>query len=227
MGSFIERDSFKTVVFDMFKNKAININFEKLFKLSSGVESPLYIEASVLISDSWTRAKVSGALLFWINEQCSLKGAKIDAVVGIAQGGIVWASSIANNKSLPLLYAFARPKDHGLFNQVAGDLREAIRNEDKDTYNVIVVDDAITTGYSAIEVVKALQKGMNGKKVEVLGVYSIFDWNFPDVNQSFKDLGIDKKCLVSVDQLLDYGVDKGHLDVETVERLREYYRNRK
>ena len=216
----VSKMSQDTVLSCMWENGAVNVDFENQYSLSSGVKSPLYIEASALISDFGVRGRIAGAVLFWINEHCKEKRTDIDAVVGIAQGGIVWASSIANNRCLNLLYAFARPKDHGLFNQIAGELPF-------DGANVIVVDDAITTGFSAIEVVKALREGKNGKKANVLGVYSIFDWNFPEVDEKFKELGIEKSCLVSIDQLLEYGVEQGKIDTATVERLRDFYQNQR
>lgn len=213
---YLKQDCYQAVVTNMYSKGAVNIDFENQYFLSSGVKSPLYIEAGVLVSSFDARADIAGALLFWINEHCREQKTKVDAVVGIAQGGIVWASSVANSKALPMLYAFAKKKDHGLFNQIAGELPF-------DGCKVIVLDDAITTGYSALEVVKALREGKNGKKAEVLGVYSIFDWNFPEVNDKFKELGVEKHHLVSVQSLLDYGVQNGMIDAETVEKLKTYY----
>lgn len=214
--NFLEKDCYEAVVTSMYSNGAVNIDFEDQYLLSSGVKSPLYIEAGALVSDFGTRGQIAGALLFWINEHCRKRNTKVDAIVGIAQGGIVWASSVANNKALPMLYAFAHRKDHGLFNQIAGELPF-------DGCKVIVLDDAITTGYSALEVVKALREGKNGKKAEVLGVYSIFDWDFPEVNTKFAELGVEKHHLVSVSSLLDYGVEHNMLDADIVSRLRQHY----
>lgn len=207
---------YDVVVQGMYEDGAVNVNFEEQFLLSSGVKSPLYIEASSLLSNWNSRSAIMSNFLFWINTDCAQKRTKVDAVVGIAQGGIVWASAYANSNALPLLYAFSRKKDHGLFNQIAGELPF-------DGCKVVVVDDAITTGYSALEVVKALREGKNGKKAEVLGVYSIFDWNFPEVNKKFAELNIEKHHVVSVNDLLDYGVKNNHLDAEVVNRINEYY----
>ncbi len=209
---------FDQVASTMFEKKAISIDFENQYVLSSGVKSPLYIEVSTLISDPSDRGRVSGDVQLWISEHCRREKTNIDAYVGIAQGGIVWATCIAQRRCVDLLYAFPRPKDHGLFNQIAGELPF-------DGANVVVIDDAITTGFSAIEVVKALREGKNGKKANVLGVYTIFDWNFPEVNQKFEELGIEKECLVSVDKLLEYGVTEGYIDVATYNRLLEFYQN--
>ena len=66
----------------MYSKGAVNIDFENQYYLSSGVKSPLYIEAGVLVSSFDARADIAGALLFWINEHCREQKTKVDAVVG-------------------------------------------------------------------------------------------------------------------------------------------------
>ena len=108
---------------------------------------------------------------------------EIDAVVGVASGGIGWAMTLANCKLLPVLYARRDAKDHGLLNQIEGELP-------KDGAKVVVLDDVITTGRSALSVCEALQRGKNGKKAEVLGVFTVFDWDFSVVNKQFEEAGL-------------------------------------
>lgn len=208
----LELNAFETVVSNMYQNGALNVDFENPYLLSSGVKSPLYIDAGVLISDFGSRSRICGSVLFWINSQ----HLEIDAVVGIANGGTAWSSSVANSKVLPLLYALPHPKDHGLKNQIVGELPH-------DSAKVVVIDDVITTGKSAISVVEALRNGKNGKRAEVLGVFSVFDWEFPAVNEEFKKRGIEKKTLVSIDSLFNYGIEKNLLDPEVEKRLRQFY----
>ena len=208
----MERNVFETVVSNMYKEKALNIDFENPYLLSSGIKSPLYIDAGALISDFGVRSRICGSLLFWINSQHR----EIDAVVGIANGGTAWSSSVANSRVSPLLYALPKPKDHGLNNQIVGEIPF-------DGAKVIVIDDVITTGKSAISVVEALRKGKNGKKADVIGVCSIFDWDFPSVNEEFAKRGIEKKHLVTIDSLFNYGVDNNLLAPEVEQRLRQFY----
>ena len=208
----MDEEAYRIVVSNLYANGALNINFENPYLLSSGVKSPLYIDAGVLISDFGSRSRICGSILFWINRHHP----EIDAVVGIANGGTAWSSSVANNKLIPLLYALPKPKDHGLNNQIVGELPH-------DGAKVVVIDDVITTGKSAISVVEALRNGKNGKKAEVLAVYSVFDWEFPEVNEEFKAKGIEKHNLVTIDSLFKYGVENGLLDVDVEKRLREFY----
>jgi orotate phosphoribosyltransferase len=86
-----------------------------------------------------------------------------------------------------------------------------------------VLDDVITTGKSALSVVNALRAGKNGKKAEVLSVYSVFDWDIPSVNKMFEENNIEKYSLVTVKTLLDYGVENQLLDKKVADKLLEFY----
>ena len=207
----IEEKKLRVMEF-LYLTGALKINFEEPYLLSSGVRSPLYIDASALISDVSARTRCSGPLLFFINESHPVT----DAVAGIANGGTVWASPIANSKLVPLLYVLTSPKDHGLYNQIAGEIPF-------DGAKVIVLDDVITTGKSALSAVNALRAGKNGKKAEVLGVYSVFDWDIPSVNKLFEENNIEKHSLVTVRELLEFGVQKQLLDKEVAQKLFAFY----
>ena len=111
----------------------------------------------------------------------------------------------------------------GLNNREANVKGAFIAGQDAMSKTVLLIDDVITTGKSAISVVEALRNGKNGKKAEVLGVYSVFDWEFPEVNAEFKAKGIEKRNLVTIDSLFKYGVENGLLDVDVEKRLREFY----
>ena len=84
----------------------------------------------------YARSRVSSRILFWVNSHYP----EIDDVVGVASGGIGWAMTLANCKLLPVLYARRESKDHGLLNQIEGELP-------KDGAKVVVLDDVITDVY--------------------------------------------------------------------------------
>lgn len=179
----------------LFKLGAVKVNLSQYYKLGSGDLSPLYCDARLLYSDVDARNQVCSRILFWVNEYYP----DIDAVVGVASGGIGWAMTLANCKMLPVLYARRDPKDHGLNNQIEGELP-------KDGAKVVVLDDVITTGQSALSVVNALRRGKDGKKAEVMGVFTVFDWDFLTVNKQFEEAQISKTRLVPLNKLVEYGI---------------------
>ena len=197
----------------LFKLGAVKVNLSNYYRLGSGDFSPLYVDARQYLSDMDARSRVSSRILFWVNSHYQ----EIDAVVGVASGGIGWAMTLANCKLLPFLYARRDAKDHGLLNQIEGELP-------KDGAKVVVLDDVITTGRSALSVCEALQRGKNGKKAEVLGVFTVFDWDFSVVNKQFEEAGIPKTRIIPLNTLIAYGINHGLLSDEDKRQIEEFYR---
>jgi len=187
------------------------------FQLKGGFSSPVFVDTGVLESTIDTRGSVSSALLALVHEDCKrTHRLNINAVVGVVSGGISWAASLANCDALSLLRAHAYPKDHGLGNQIDGELPF-------DGAKVIIIDDMVTSGKSVLSVVEALRAGKNGKKADVLKVYTIFDWCFPSVDAKFKEARVEKKHLISFKDLLDYGFEHGKLPAESETPIRQFY----
>ena len=184
----------------LFRLGAIKVNLSKYFKLGSGDYSPLYCDARTLYSNVDARNLVCSRIVFWVNSHFK----EVDAVVGVTSGGIGWAMTLANCNQLPLLYARKEPKDHGLHNQIEGELP-------KDGAKVVIIDDVITTGGSTLSVVDALRKGKNGKRAEVLGVFTVFDWDFTVVNKKFEDACVSKTRITTMESVVKYGIEHGLL----------------
>lgn len=196
----------------LFQIGAIKVNLSEYYKLGSGDYSPLYVDARALCSDVAARAMIAGRIVMWVHSEFK----KVDAVVGVASGGIAWAMSFGNCDMIPVLYARKDAKDHGLLNQIEGELP-------KDGARVVVIDDVITTGGSALSVVKALREGKNGKKANVLGVFTIFDWDFTSVNKKFEELNIPKTHMVTLDTVVKYGVSHNLLSEEDEKQINTFY----
>lgn len=208
----IEKDGLNSVANSMFSQGALNIDFENQYLLGSGVMSPLYVDAGALLGDPKSRSKLCCLFTFWINQFHP----EIDAVVGIANGGIAYATAVAGSKMLPLLIGLPKAKDHGLYNQIIGEIPF-------DGAKVALIDDVITTGRSALNVVEALRQGKNGKKAEVVGVYTVFDWDFKSVNQQFADSGVEKHSLITIKTLFDFGVQNKLIEPTKAEKILEFY----
>ena len=209
----IFRSAQKEIIKTLYANNAIKFNLEDEFQLKGGIISPMYCDTGVLESSLMTRGSVGSALNFWLG--CYFSNVKIDAIVGIASGGISWATSLANCHALPLIRAHGMPKNHGLCNQIDGEIPF-------DGAKVVVIDDLITSGQSVLNVVKALRNGKDGKKAEVLAVCTIFDWDFSSVNQKFAEANIDKYHITSLKEVLQYGFDN-HLFPEGAEEKIQFF----
>ncbi|MCD6340733.1 MAG: orotate phosphoribosyltransferase [Desulfurococcales archaeon] len=122
------------------------------FKLSSGIESPYYIDLRKLYSFPDLAYKV-------VRELINIIDAHYECVVGIATAGIPLAAYISCIKRVPMGYVRIEHKNHGLKNIVEGVL------EGK---KVLVVDDVATTGRSILSAISVLRTV--GAKVEAAAV---------------------------------------------------------
>jgi orotate phosphoribosyltransferase len=183
----------------LYQQNAVKINPEKFFILKGDIKSPLWFNLGVLENDFGTRSSIASALHIILTHNHDF-----DAVVGVVSGGVSWASNIANSRALPLIRVHSEPKKFGLFNQIEGEIPS-------DDAKVLIVDDAITSGINALKVVDALRRGENGKRAQVLGLCTIFDWDFPAVNEKFISVGVKKFSLVKFQEIIDYGFAHGYL----------------
>ena len=104
----------------------------------------------------------------------------------------------------PGVNPFIQSEIENLHNQIEGELP-------KDGAKVVIIDDVITTGGSTLSVVEALRRGKNGKRAEVLGVFTVFDWDFTVVNKKFEDAGVSKTRITTMESVVRYGIEHGLL----------------
>lgn len=98
----------------------------------------------------------------------------VDAIVGVATGGIAQGALIAQELGLPFAYVRSASKGHGLENMIEGVVEPG--------QSVVVVEDLISTGGSSLKAVKALREA----KCNVKGMVAIFTYQLPAATESFE-----------------------------------------
>jgi orotate phosphoribosyltransferase len=117
----------------------------KKYRWASGMMSPVYCDHRKILGNIACRSNVIPAFAEFCNEVKS----EVDAVVGVATGGIAYAAWIAEKLNLPMGYVRLQNKDHGKSNRVEGGLSKGMR--------VLLIEDMISTGGSSLEIVKSLK----------------------------------------------------------------------
>lgn len=187
-----------------FTENVVKINLKKGFSLKGGKKSPLFFDSGQLES---TRRDLICILM-----GMSIKD-KPDSFVGVVSGGISWAGSLASNFTCSLHRAYSKPKKHSLCNQIGGEIRKGEK--------VVVIDDVVTTGESALSVIRALKE----ENAKVKAFICIFDWGFPEVDKKFEDEGIEKISLFTLKDVLDFGKEGGYLSEQMIEAIENFYQN--
>lgn len=139
-------DSSLTVARILLELHAVSLNAQKPFKYDSGILSPVYIDNRILISYPKERQIIRDLYITAMKST----GKKFDAVAATATAGIPHAAWIADKLNLPMVYVRGKAKDHGKKNRVEGIVKKGS--------SVIVIEDLISTGESAIETAQAVRE---------------------------------------------------------------------
>ncbi|TLX66610.1 MAG: orotate phosphoribosyltransferase [Thaumarchaeota archaeon] len=128
----------------LYQNGAIKFGN---FKLSSGKDSPYYIDLRIVPSFPHQFRKMIKMLQSLISEKIGLDN--FDCIASVPTSGLVIASALAIETVKPLIYIRQKPKDYGTENVIEGKIADGSR--------VLLVDDVGTTGLSLLNAVKALR----------------------------------------------------------------------
>lgn len=125
------------------------------FQLSSGGRSPYYVDLRQVLAHP--------DLLRWVITKYGnlLRDVDFDVIVGVATGGIPYASILGFNMFRPIAYVREERKWYGARKEIEGAVWEEAR--------AVVVDDVITTGESIVSAINKLKEA--GAKVVAAVVF--------------------------------------------------------
>lgn len=176
--------------------KAVQLRPEAPFTWASGWKSPIYCDNRKILSFPFVRDYIKSELCNVVFE----KFADAEVVVGVATAGIAWGAMVADQLKLPFVYVRPKPKEHGLGNQIEGELKEGQK--------VVVIEDLISTGKSSLQVVDVIKE----KGVQVMGMVSIFNYGFPLAVEAFQEARVPFYSLTDYGSLLQLAQKNGLVD---------------
>jgi orotate phosphoribosyltransferase len=196
----------KQTVNYLIQINAIKLNTKKPFTWTSGIKSPIYCDNRLILSFPDVRKFVADKM----TEIVENKYGKDISIAGVATGAIAIGAMIAERINVPYAYVRPEPKGHGLKNQIEGNIKKES--------NVVVIEDLISTGKSSLNAINALKsEGYN-----VLGMLSIFSYNFQFANKKFEDENIFINSLSDYNSLVNLIQSEGTLDINEISRLKKW-----
>jgi orotate phosphoribosyltransferase len=171
----------------MLEAQAVASSIGDYYHWSAGGRSPIYADHRILISDVDRRRLLVEAFIDGIS---ALEN-KPDIVVGVATGGIPYASWVSWEMSIPLSYVRTSKKTHGKENQVEGRVSDGM--------SAVVIEDAFTTGASSIKVIQALKS----HGVNVQCAMSILNNNVSVLDVNFNEAGTRHASMYTFADLLN------------------------
>ncbi|BBH53498.1 orotate phosphoribosyltransferase [Fluviispira sanaruensis] len=132
------------IIQGFFEAKVIQIKTNPMFKLTSGKESPVYIDHRKIFSHPQLRRKVIKALAESLLAQYAKQFSQDNVVfAGTATAGIAPAYALADYFNSGFVYVRSKAKAYGLNSVIEGFIPSEA--------HVIVVDDMVTTGGSILQ----------------------------------------------------------------------------
>jgi len=181
----------KSVAAKLLQVEAVKLNPENPYTWASGWKSPIYCDNRKVLSFPYDRDFIKSELCSVIFEQFP----DVDAIAGVATAGIAWGAMAADQLKLPFLYVRPKPKEHGLGNQIEGNLTPGQK--------ILVVEDLISTGKSSLQVCDILKQS----GVEIAGMVSIFNYGFNQASTAFEEAGIKLVSLTNYAALVELAIE--------------------
>ncbi len=199
----------KTIAKQLLDIQAVFLRPEQPFTWASGIKSPIYCDNRLILSAPAARKVVEQA----IADTVAAKFPEVQALMGTSTAGIAHAAIAASIMGLPMGYVRGEAKSHGRNNRIEGRLEAGTK--------VVVIEDLISTGGSAIDVVEALREA----GAEVLGIVSIFTYGMQKGLDRLAAANVVNYSLSNLDALVEVAAEEGYIAPEWKERIIAFRNN--
>lgn len=199
----------KTIARQLLSIGAVFLRPEDPFIWASGIKSPIYCDNRLILSAPEARVVVEQA----IADTVKLRFPQAESLMGTSTAGIAHAAIAASILGLPMGYVRGEAKTHGRNNRIEGRLEPGMK--------VVVIEDLISTGGSAIEVVDALREA----GAEVLGIVSIFTYGMKKGLDRLAEADVTNYSLSNLDTLVEVAIEQGIIAPEWKDRILRFRNN--
>ena len=186
--------------------KAIKLQPNDPFTWASGWKSPFYCDNRKTLSFHDVRSFVKLELVHAILENFP----EATAVAGVATGAIAQGMLVADELALPYAYVRPKPKDHGMKNQIEGELPVGSK--------VVVVEDLISTGGSSLKAVAALREA----GFEVVGMVASYTYGFPVAEEAFREAHVKLVTRTDYEHFVEKALETVYIKEDEVAMLHDW-----
>ena len=196
----------KIIAKELLSIGAVFLRPEDPFTWASGIKSPIYCDNRLTLSAPSVRSKIEAGLAGIVMKQFP----EAEMLMGTSTAGIAHAAITASILGLPMGYVRGEAKNHGRGNRIEGRMEKGTK--------VVVIEDLISTGGSAIEVVNALRE----EGAEVLGIASIFTYGIRKGLDRLAEAKVVNYSLSNLDALVEVAAEEGYIAPEWKSKIIEF-----
>ena len=202
-------DMEKKIAKALLSIKAVIFRPDEPFTWASGIKSPVYCDNRLTLTAPEVRTQVEKGLAENIRQNYP----DVEVLMGTSTAGIAHAAIVGHLMNLPMGYVRSGAKDHGRQNQIEGRLLPGQK--------VVVVEDLISTGGSAIDVVNVLREA----GAEVLGIVSIFTYGMKKGLDRLAAANVRNVSLTNFDAMAAAAAEEGYIQPDDIQRLIAFRNN--
>ena len=199
----------KIIAKELLSIGAVFLRPEQPFTWASGIKSPIYCDNRLTLSAPSVREKIEDGLAELVRKYYP----ECEMLMGTSTAGIAHAAITATILGLPMGYVRGEAKTHGRTNRIEGKMDPGTK--------VVVIEDLISTGGSAIDVVEALRE----EGAEVLGIVSIFTYGMKRGLERIAAANTENHSLSNLDALVEVAAEEGYIAEEWKERILAFRNN--
>lgn len=199
-------DRARTIAKALLEIEAVKLRPSNPFTWSSGLVAPIYCDNRLTIS----APRVRRAIRDGFAEVLADENVRPATIAGTATAGIPHAAWLAEAVNQPMVYVRSAAKDHGTGARIEG--RLSAEGE------VVLVEDLISTGASALDAVTALRDA----GATVRAVLAIFTYQLDTADRAFRQAGIDCFVLTDFQTLVEVAHAENRLSDEELNVLRRW-----
>ncbi len=185
----------KAIAKELLSIGAVFLRPDDPFTWASGIKSPIYCDNRLTLSAPAARDKVEEGLAALVRKHFP----ECEMLMGTSTAGIAHAAMTAVLLNLPMGYVRSEAKTHGRTNRIEGRMEKGTK--------VVVVEDLISTGGSAIDVVEALRE----EGADVRGIVSIFTYGLKKGLDRIAAAKTVNYSLSNLDSLVEVAVAQGYI----------------
>ena len=179
----------------LLETEAVFLRPDEPFTWASGIKSPVYCDNRLTLTAPKARNVIEQAIADTVKTEYP----EAEILMGTSTAGIAHAAIAAHILGLPMGYVRGSANDHGRGNRIEGRLMPGQKT--------VVIEDLISTGGSVLDTVEALRQA----GAEVLGIVSIFTYQFEEAKNRMEQAGVKCVSLCDLDALLQTAGAKGSI----------------
>lgn len=202
----------------LVRTGAVAFRTSPFFRLTSGAESPVYVDNRQLLGHVAERLEVVAALTETVAAQAAqpvVAQPAPEAIAGTATAGIPWGAWLADRLSLPFMYVRSQAKAWGKESAVEGAAPDGAR--------VLVIEDLAFSAGSVADAAENLRA--SGFLVE--DALTIASYDMPSAHMRMQSLGLRHTTLTTIDEALAAAARAGQLDDRQVSVVEDWLRERR